>query len=52
MHELLVTQSTHYAPEEKEDSIDLIITNITEHDAGTYICQLVVGLTNSIPDLP
>ena len=40
MHEQKVTQSTHYALERKEDGIDLVITNITEKDAGIYICQL------------
>ena len=40
MHEVKVTQSDRYALEKIEGSIDLIITNVTEDDAGTYICQL------------
>ena len=40
MQDQKVTQSSHYALLRKEDRIDLVITNITEDDAGTYICQL------------
>ena len=40
MQENKVTQSNHYSLENKRDSSDLIITNITEGDAGIYICQI------------
>ena len=40
MQENKVTQSSHYSLENKRDSSDLIITNITENDAGIYICQI------------
>ena len=40
MHDVKVTQSERYALEKIEGSIELIITNVTETDAGIYICQL------------
>ena len=40
MHDVKVTQSERYALEKIEGSIELIITNVTETDAGIYICPL------------
>ena len=40
MQDNKVTQSSHYSLENKRDSSDLLITNITETDAGVYICQI------------
>ena len=40
MQDSIVSQSSHYSLENKRDSSDLIITSITEDDAGIYICQI------------
>ena len=40
MQDTKVSQSSHYSLENKRDSSDLIITSITEEDAGIYICQI------------
>lgn len=40
MHDQKVTQSERYALENNRDSSDLVIRNISESDAGIYICQL------------
>ena len=40
MQDNKVAQSSHYSLENKRDSSDLIITSITEDDAGIYICQI------------
>jgi len=40
MQDTKVSQSNHYSLENKRDSSDLIITSITEDDAGIYICQI------------